>query len=526
MDLKTIRLIFSSVCIVTLSMPTVLASQSLSANSLSSKKSASTKKAATSDKAATEKAEETASEAAVQSDRAAAYDTEARRSGGSNLTVYNQNFGLVREVRQTKLESGVNFVKVEDVAAAIDPTTVSLVSVSAPNAVTVLEQNYKFDLMDPQTVLSRSVGKNVKFRQTLPSGAVQEISGTLLNPPLVTISDSNGNTSQRSQGLVVKTDNGIVLNPQGQVQLSELPAGLIAKPLLLWKVECTKAGEHDTEISYQTKGLSWKCDYVTVCDADDAHLDITSWVTLDNKSGASYNGAALKLLAGDVHKVQQEEPVFYGDEGVTYDAAAAPQQQFKEESFAEYHLYSLQNRTDVNDNETKQLSLFTANEVPCKKRFIFEPNGNESAKVQVKLEVDNTEKNQLGIPMPKGKLRVYKRDEDGALQFIGEDLIDHTPRDEKVRVYIGDAFDVVGERKQMNYVRVSNRVTRATIEISLRNHKEKPVAVTAVEKAYGHWKILSSSHKYEKKDSSTFEFTENVPGRGEVKITYEIELGH
>lgn len=480
MDLKAIFL--SSVYMVTLSMPTVLASE--------------------------------------------AYDTEARRSSGSNLTVYNQNFGLVREVRKTKLESGVNFVKVEDVAAAIDPTTVSLVSVSAPNAVTVLEQNYKFDLMDPQTVLSRSVGKSVKFRQTLPSGAVQELSGTLLNPPLVTISDSDGNTSQRSQGLVVKTDSGIVLNPQGQVQLSELPAGLIAKPLLLWKVACTKAGEHDTEISYQTKGLSWKCDYVTVCDADDAHLDITSWVTLDNKSGASYNGAALKLLAGDVHKVQEE--VFYGDEGVTMETAAdmAPRPQFKEESFAEYHLYSLQNRTDVNDNETKQLSLFTANEVPCKKRFIFEPQGNASEKVKVKLEVDNTEKNQLGIPMPKGKLRVYKRDEDGALQFIGEDLIDHTPRDEKVRVYIGDAFDVVGERKQMNYVQVSNRVTRVKVEISLRNHKEKPVTVTAVEKAYGHWKILSSSHKHEKKDSSTFEFTENVPGRGEVKITYEIEMGH
>lgn len=457
---------------------------------------------------------------------AAAFDTEAVRTRGSYLTIYNQNFGLVREIRKTKLQDGINFVRVEDVAASIDPTSVSFVSVTAPNAVTVLEQNYKYDLMEPQTVLSRSVGKSIKFRQTLPSGQVQELSGTLLNPPLVTVSDSDGNSTQHSQGLVVKTDNGIVLNPQGQIQLTELPAGLIAKPLLLWKVGCTKPGDHDTEISYQTKGLSWKCDYVAVCDADDAHLDMTSWVTLDNKSGASYNDASLKLLAGDVHKV--EDNIDYAqEEGVEYATAAdASVPQFKEESFAEYHLYSLQNKTDVKDNETKQLTLFTANEVPCKKRFIFEPNGAETKKVQVKLEVDNSNKNQLGMPMPKGKLRVYKRDDDGALQFIGEDSIDHTPRDEKVRVYIGDAFDVVGERKQMNFQQVSNRVTRTTVEISLRNHKDKPVTVTAVEKSYGQWKIVSSSHKYEKKDSTTFEFTENVPARGEVKIVYEIENGH
>lgn len=456
----------------------------------------------------------------------AAFDTEAVRSGGSFLTVYNDNFGLIREVRKVKLQEGTNFVRVEDVAAAIDPTSVSFVSVTAPNAVTVLEQNYKYDLIDPKTVLCRSVGKDVRFRQALPSGQIQELAGTLLNPPVVTISDSDGNTSEHSQGLVIKTDKGIVLNPQGLVQLTEVPAGLIAKPLLLWKLGCTKSGVHETEISYQTKGLSWKCDYVAVCDADDAHLDMTSWVTLDNKSGASYNNASLKLLAGDVHKIQDQ--VIYGDEGAMQEAAdggAAPQ--FKEESFAEYHLYSLQNKTDVNDNETKQLTLFTANDVPCKKRFIFEPQGNvEEKKVQVKLEIDNNEKNQLGMPMPKGKLRVYKRDDDGALQFIGEDSIDHTPRDEKVRVYIGDAFDVVGERQQMNFQQISNRMTRTTVEISLRNHKDKPVAVTAVEKTYGDWRIVSSSHKYEKKDSTTFEFTENVAARGEVKINFEIENRH
>ncbi|MBP7579095.1 MAG: hypothetical protein KA794_20430, partial [Candidatus Obscuribacter sp.] len=224
-----------------------------------------------------------------------------------SITIYNQNFGLVRDNRDITLKDGINYVRFEDVAAGIDPTTVSFTSLTAPNAVAVREQNYQFDLMDMDTILARSVGKTVKFNQYLSSGGVREITGTLLSSPSVSVSDSNGNVSERRQATVVKTGSGIVVGAGGELEITELPDGLVSKPSLLWKLESEKAGVHNTEISYQTQGLNWKCDYVAVANADDSMLDLTSWVTLDNKSGATYKNAALKLMAGDVHKVQNAD---------------------------------------------------------------------------------------------------------------------------------------------------------------------------------------------------------------------------
>ncbi len=469
----------------------------------------------------------------VGSAPARAEQVSASDSQGVSLTIYNQNFGLVKDVRAVDLKEGINYLRFEDVAAMIDPTSVSFESLSAPNAVVVREQNYQYDLMDPNTILSKSVGKNVKFKQFLPNGTVKELSGVLLNPPRATVSDPDGRTSVHQQGLVVKTNEGIVLNPSGQAELAELPAGLVSKPSLLWKLESTKAGKHQTEIGYQTGGLNWRCDYVAVSNADDSQADLTSWVTLDNKSGATYKNAALKLLAGDVHRVRQMPKHLMLGRALG-GVAAAPAPQFTEQAFAEYHLYTLQDKTTVNQNETKQLSLFNANNVPTKKLFIFEPETHmiygygrppgDTQKVKVKLEVENSEANHLGMPMPKGKVRVYKRDQDGALQFIGEDMIDHTPRDEKIRLYIGDAFDLVAERKQTNYQRVSDRVQRMSYEIDLRNHKDSACTITAVEHQWGQWKILESSHPFTKKDAHTFEFSVKVPARGEVKVTFDIEV--
>jgi hypothetical protein len=455
---------------------------------------------------------------------ALAESAKADKEGGGNktdslgvaITVYNQNFGLVKDVRNFELKDGINFIRFEDVAAAIDPTTVSFTSLTAPNAVAVREQNYQFDLMDVGTILSKSVGKEIKVRQ-YTSTCTHEVVGTLLKPPQVTIADSNGNISSHTQSIVLKTASGIVLAPSGEIEIAELPPGLVSKPSLLWKLECDKAGTHKTEISYQTQGLNWKCDYVAVANSDDSLVDLTSWVTLDNKSGATYKNAALKLMAGDVHKVQP--PMYksnmYAMRGAALAGAAAPQ--FNEESFAEYHLYSLANKTDVMNNETKQLTLFNAANVPVKKLYIFDsqqnyfgrfiPNpGNNSQKVNVKLELANTKENNLGMPMPKGKVRVYKRD-----------------KDEKVRVYIGDAFDLVGERKQTNFSQESTHVQKSSMEISLRNHKESPVTITCVEHSFGDWKITSSSQPYTKRDSHTFEFAVKVPADGEVKVNYDVE---
>lgn len=460
----------------------------------------------------------------------ASAEVNVSESQGVNLTIYNQNFGLVKDLRNIELKEGINYLRFEDVAAKIDPTSVSFQSLTAPNAVSVREQNYQYDLMNPTTILSKSVGKNIKFRQFLPGGQVHELSGILLNPPEVSVSNTSGYSSQRWQGLVVKTAEGIVLNPAGEIELAELPKGLISKPSLVWKLESGKPGLHKTEIAYQTAGLNWHCDYVAVANEDDTKTDLTSWVTLDNQSGATYKNAALKLIAGDVHRVQSPRPrVMMKAMG---NIGGMPQQ-FGEQSFAEYHLYSLKGKTDVNQNETKQLSLFNAGNVPTKKSFVFDQeapgyandwNKGDSQKVKTMLEMQNTEANQLGIAMPKGKVRVYKRDQDGALQFIGEDQIDHTPRGEKIRLYLGDAFDLVGERKQMNVQQVSGMVQRASYEISLRNHKDSDVTITAVEHTWGQWKILTSNYPYTKKDSRTFEFGIKVPANGEVKVTYEIEI--
>ncbi len=464
---------------------------------------------------------------------ARAQDGKISPSKGISLTIYNQNFGLVRDSRQMDLKNGINYVSCQDVAAKIDPTSVSFTSLTAPNQVVVREQNYKYDLIDPNTILNKSIGKRALFKQFVGNGSVVELVGTLLNGPSANIGTPEGGTSEVSQGLVLKTGNGIILNPQGQVELAELPAGLVSKPSLDWKLETDKSGTHDIEIAYQTADINWKCDYVAVANQDDTKCDITSWVTLDNKSGGTYKDSALKLIAGDVHKVTNEgQPQMEAAMDMAVPAAPPPPQ-FSEQSFAEYHLYTLAGKTDVNNNETKQLSLFNAASVPVKKLFVLESGDNrvyeggengDKRKIQIKLEMQNSADNHLGMPMPKGKVRVYKKDSDGALQFVGEDQIDHTPRDEKIRIYLGDAFDVVGERRQTNQEQPSSRLQRLSYEISLRNHKKEAVHVQVIEHAYGTWKLVAQSHPSTKKDSHTFEFPIDVPANAEVKVTYTIEI--
>lgn len=452
----------------------------------------------------------------------------AAESEGVKLTIYNQNFAVVRDLREVEFKSGINYLRFEDVAAKIDPTSVSFASLTAPNAVTVLEQNYQYDLLDPSTILSKSIGKTLKFKQFLPSGQTNELCGILLNQPETSVSDVNGYSSMTYHGLVLKTTDGFVLNPAGQVQLSELPPGLIAKPSLLWRLDCNKAGKHKSEISYQTSGMNWHCDYVVVTNSDTTKIDLTSWVTLENNCGATFRNAALKLMAGDVHRVV---PTHYDESNMTGGLGGGFPKPFQEESFAEYHLYSLNGKTDVNDKETKQLTLFNANEVPVKKTFVFEPNSSRPwdvqkgnpAKVNVKLELENSEANRLGMPMPKGKIRVYQKDKDGALEFIGEDQIDHTPKDEKLRICLGDAFDIVAEQKQVRTQQVSHNVRKEAYSVSLRNHKDSAVTITVVEHAFGDWKILSSNQPYKKKDSTTFEYSVNMPANTDSEITYELE---
>jgi len=446
-----------------------------------------------------------------------------------SLTIYNQNLGLVKDKREIKLDKGVQKVEFDDVAAQIDPTSVHFKSLTAPDKCSVLEQNFEYDLVSREKLLQKYIGKEIEIEKRLGTGGEKKeiIKGTLLSI---------------AGGITLQTDNKILVDPSGEISLSKLPEGLILKPTLSWILENELPGKHNIEVDYLTNGINWDADYVIVSDKDDKNLDLTGWVTIDNKSGAAYKDAKLKLIAGDINRVS---PPGMAREDVMYNTrmkkAAAPQ--FEEKSFFEYHMYTLQRPATVRDNETKQIEFVSAANVPVKKLFIY--NGaaqqfygyNEysrsdrnygtqtNKKVYVMLEFKNSKENNLGIPLPKGKMRVYKEDSDKSLEFIGEDNIDHTPKDEQIRIYLGDAFDIVGERVQTDFkVDTDAKWIDETIKINLRNHKEEPVEVKVVEKLYrwSNWKITQKSQDYKKKDSNTIEFNVEIPKDSETVVTYKV----
>jgi hypothetical protein len=458
------------------------------------------------------------------------------------LTIYNQNFALVKDRRNVELAKGRNRVVIEDVASQIDPTSVHFKSVTAPDAVVVREQNYLYDLINPTTLLNKSVGKKLSIRQKIGNGQVTSIEGTLLTPATVAVAntgDNSGTPNMVYNGMVVRTDDGrLLLNPEGEILLHETPPGLISRPELAWLVDSTQAGNHDSEISYMTNGVTWKADYVVVVSSDDKLLDVTGWVTLDNKSGATYDNASLQLIAGDVRRVEQTRPMAMGRGALALDGARAVPQ-FQEESFFEYHLYTLDGTTTVRDNEQKQMTLLNANKVPAVKKFAYDGRrgfwgihnpgyypgeGYDTStykKVNVMMEVKNS-KPTLGIPLPKGKIRLYKADSRGSLQFVGEDQIDHTPKDETLRLYVGDSFDMVGEHKRTDFKRISPKEVEESFEIVVKNHRNEAATVSIIEHLWADWKITAKSHDYIKKDASTVEFVVPVAKDGEAKVTYTV----
>ncbi len=446
------------------------------------------------------------------------------------LTVYNQNFALVKDARTITLTKGTNSIEVSDVAARIDPTSVLFKSLTAPNSVQILEQNYQYDLISPENILNKSVGQRVIFTEFDNTGQPHTQSGVLLNPP------KNG-------GVVIRTDDGrLVLNPAGQVSLEKMPEGLHPTPTLNWLLASDREGAQDAEVSYITEGIGWRADYVALVNRKDTALDLSGWVTLNNESGATYKDAKLTLMAGDVRRVQEDRREKYFAGRMAVDAVpAAPQ--FEEKSFFEYHMYTMERPTTISQNETKQLSLLNASNAPVKKDMIYDgrqewwrswwypgrtgdPGGGYDTsnyhKVNVVLEVKNSEENHMGMPLPKGKIRVYKLDDDGNQQFIGEDMVDHTPRDEKIRLYIGDAFDVVGDYRRTDYKVLSKSAIEESFEVKIRNHKDTPVTVNVVDHVWSDWKVTKSSHKFEKKDAHTIQFPVTVPKDGEEVITYTI----
>ena len=450
--------------------------------------------------------------------------TEALSSGiddqtGVAITIYNVNLGLVKDQREIKLPGGTGELRFMDVASQIIPTSVYIKSLVESESLQVLEQNYEYDLLNPQKLLDKYVGKEVKLYYKNPYTEREEIiKATLLS--------NNG-------GPIFKIGDEITFGHPGRIIFPGVPENLISKPTLVWLIENSLSSAQKVEASYLTNGINWRADYVVTLNNKDDKADLSGWVTIDNKSGATYKDAKLKLVAGDVHRVKDEFE--YRDKMMRVaEAAAKPAPQFKEEEFFEYHIYTLQRPSTVKENQTKQISLIAAGDIPVKKELLFygakyyymsqygEVMSNQ--KVAVFIEIENKKEHNLGIPLPKGTVRVYKKDNEESLQFVGEDLIDHTPKDEKIRIKVGDAFDVVGSRKQTDWKKIAYDTYEAAFEISLRNHKKEDVVVKVVEPIPGDWTMLSSSNEYSKTSAFTAEFNVPLPKDKEVKLTYRVRM--
>lgn len=439
---------------------------------------------------------------------------------GIAITIYNVNLGLVKDQREIKLDKGTGELRFMDVASQIIPASVSIKSLIDSASLQILEQNYECDLLNPQKLLDKYVGKEVKLYYKNPYTEREEVvTATLLS--------NNG-------GPIFKIGDEITFGHPGRIIFPGVPENLISKPTLVWLIENSLASPQKVEASYLTNGINWRADYVLTLNDKDDKADLSGWVTIDNKSGAAYKDAKLKLVAGDVNRVKDEYE--YREKTMRYAQAAAKPEapQFKEEEFFEYHIYTLQRPSTIKENQTKQISLVTAGNIPVKKELLFqgakyyyysqysEPMTKQ--KVGVFVEMNNKKENNLGMPLPKGIVRVYKLDSEGSLQFVGEDRIDHTPKDEKIRIKLGDAFDVVGARKQTDWKKIAYDTYEAGFEISLRNHKKEDVTVKVVEPIPGDWSMLSSSHEYTKTGAFTAEFAIPVPKDKEVKLTYRARM--
>lgn len=443
-------------------------------------------------------------------------------------------YAVVRQVRDVELPSAASILKYRDVAAYIDPTTVQFKSLTDPTGTKVAEQNYQFDLVSQDKLLQKYIDQQVQIERVM-GDKTEVITGILLST---------------QGGLTVKGADGKIqsINNYTSVKFPDVPGGLITKPTLVWEILTGRVGNHKTEVSYQTDGITWWADYnLTFSEGKDANsgvVDFGSWVTIINQTGATYNDAKLKLMAGDVARAAPPPapPVAYRAKAMDMAASVAPMPEFAEKSFAEYHLYTLSRPATLPDNSTKQLELMPkAVDVPVEKELVYigspytyagytyqdrnyGTTGNK--KVDVYLKLKNTKENGMGSALPSGRIRVNQKDDDGSLEFIGEDVIDHTPRNEEVLIKLGSAFDIVGERKQTNFtIDSEGKVMEEEFEIKIRNQKKQNVKIIVRENLYrgGEWKVTSSSHKYEKTSSNTVQFIINVAPEKQEVIKYKVK---
>ena len=438
------------------------------------------------------------------------------------VTVYNSDIALVRDVRNLDLARGTSDLRFMDIAATVNPATVHFRSVTEPASLSVLEQNYEYDLLEPEKLLHKYVGRDVtlvRMRQEDGSTREEEVKARLLS--------YNG-------APVWQIGSEIVTGLHADhIRFPQLPDSLYSRPTLIWTLENSGAVRHRVEASYLAGKLSWNADYVLRVTRDDKAGDLDGWVTLTNGSGTAFRNAKLQLVAGDLNRVRQVLSKMMVDESRAERAAApAPMAQ---ESFSDYHLYTLNRKTTINNSQTKQVSMLEGTGVPVIKRYVVDgqafyyrnaqhPGAPIKDVVQVYYQFRNEQGHGLGMPMPAGVVRVYQEDSKGGVQFVGEDRIDHTPKDETLNLKIGNAFDVVCERKQTDFEKISSGVYEIEYEITVRNHKTTPIAVDVNEPVGGTWRMLRSTYEWTKTDAWAAQFKVPVASDGTATLKYRVRV--
>jgi hypothetical protein len=459
-----------------------------------------------------------AQQPAAQTTSASTLDDQAELA----VTIYNSDIALVRDVRNIQIVRGTSDVQFMDIAATVNPATVHFRSLTEPSRVGVLEQNYEYDLLEPEKLLRKYVGREVTLVRTRMDGSTtrdEDVKARLISYNNAPVWEIGGEI--------------VTGMPASHIRFPELPGNLFSHPTLIWTLDNTGGTRHRVEASYLARSLSWIADYVLTVARDDKTADIDGWVTVTNGSGTAFRNAQLQLVAGDVNRVKSELGIMVND--ALQRAEARPAPRMSQESFSEYHLYSLARKTTINNAETKQVSMLGATGFPVQKRYVVDGNYAyfRSAQrtgspikdnVEVFYQVKNEEKAGLGMPMPAGTVRVYQADSKGGLQFVGEDRIDHTPKDETLNLKIGNAFDIVSERKQRDFQRIASDVYEIEMEVTLRNHKDTAVTVEVNEPIGGDWRMLTSTFPWEKTAAFAAQFKVPVAAGGTSTLRYRVRV--
>ena len=432
------------------------------------------------------------------------------------VTIYNENLALIKDTRKVMLDAGLNHLALREVSGKLRAETALLRSLSRPGAFTVLEQNFDFDLLTPAKLLEKYVGRAVRIVKTDPKTGADIV--------------EHAQVLSANNGVVLKIGDRIETGVWGRIVYDTVPPNLRDRPTLVTQLHNKQAGEQTLELSYLTGGLSWQADYVAELNANDSALELNGWVTLTNRSGTAYPNARLQLVAGDINRVRDR--LQYAAKRADALAEASPVSKMAEESLFEYHLYTLSRPTTIADNQTKQVALLNATSVPVKKELLLQGNDyyywssygriGQKMKIGVYVQFDNREAARLGVPLPKGVVRVYKKDTTGSAQFVGEDRIDHTPKNETVRLHLGEAFDVTADKKQTDFRRIASNVYESAYRIELKNAKREAVTVTVREPVPGEWRMLEQSSPHAKVAAGTAEWHISVPAEGRTTLTYRV----